>query len=115
MSLTIFRGSTATLKFTPTNGMSVSDLGTPTVAIVQQLVFLTPDVTVDTDHNCITVTLTEEESLQLVPGVETKVQQAWLLQDGSNIRFPVHKLTVEETLLQSLASEETTEETTEEE
>lgn len=104
MPLIIYRGSTPTIKFKPTNGMRVSDLGTPSVAIVQQLVFLTPEVTVDTEDNSISVTLTEEESLMLVPGVETKIQQAWLLDDGSNIRFPVKQLEVAEGLMESLGS-----------
>lgn len=105
MALVIYRGSTATLKFTPTNGMSVSELGTPTVAIVQNLVFLTPDVTINAADNSISVKLTEEESLRLVPDVETKVQEAWLLGDGSNIRFPTKKIKVAESLIESLATE----------
>ena len=107
MPLTIYRGSTPTIKFKPTNGMRVSDLGTPSVAIVQQLVFLSPEVTVDETDNSISVTLTEEESLMLVPGVETKIQQAWLLDDGSNIRFPVQEITVAEGLMESLESSNT--------
>lgn len=108
MGATIYRGSTPTLKFTPTNGMKVSDLGTPTIAIAQELVFLTPEPTVDTENNCVYVTLTEEESLKLVAGVECKVQEAWLLDNGKNVRFPVKTLQVAETLIQSLGSEETT-------
>lgn len=114
MANIIYRGSTPTLKFTPTNGMQVSDLGTPTVAISQNLVFITPTITIDAANNCIKAKLTEEETLQLVAGVETKVQEAWLLPDGGNIRFPIKTLKVEDTLIQTLEPEETTEETTEE-
>ena len=102
MALKIYRGSTPTLKFTPTNGMSVSDLGTPVVAVVQQLVFLTPEVTVDTAHNCIKVQLTEEESLKLVADMETQVQEAWKTADGTIVRFPAKKIDVMETLMPSL-------------
>lgn len=116
MSNVIYRGSTPTIRFRPTNGMNVSDLGTPTIAIAQDMVFLTPEAHVDVEDNSVYVTLTEEESLRLVAGAPCKVQEAWLLDDGRNVRFPIKELQVEETLIQSLApeSEETTGEETEE-
>lgn len=103
----IYRGSTPTLVFKPTNGMNVSDLGTPTVAVVQDLVFLTPTVEVDASNNRILAKLTEAETLRLVAGVETRVQQAWLLENGDNVRFPIKRIEVADTLIHTLESEET--------
>lgn len=101
MAAVIYRGSTPTITFRPTNGMKVSDLGTPKVAIVQNLVYIEPEtVTVDGASNSISVKLTEEDTLRLVPGVETNAQQVWKTEAGDIVRFPVHKLTVAETLMQ---------------
>lgn len=110
MANIIYRGSTPTLRFRPTNGMNVSDLGTPVVALAQELVYMELDPSVDPDDNSISVTLTEEQTLRLVAGVETKVQQAWVLPGGGNVRFPVKKIEVAESLIESLEPEETTEE-----
>lgn len=112
MAITIYRGSTPTIKLTPTNGMSVSDLGTPKVAIVQDLVLISPEPTVSAVDNTVSVSLTEEETMRLVPGVVTKIQQVWE-NDGNVIRFPVHEITVAETILDIVTPEET-EETVEE-
>ena len=109
MATVLYRGSTPTIKLRPTNGMSVSDLGTPKVAIVQDLVLISPDVTVNSAGNYITVKLSEEETMRLVPGVKTRIQQVWV--NGDDVmRFPVHELTVAETILDRLVPEETTEE-----
>jgi len=101
MSITIMRGSTPTIKMRPlTNDILVSDLGTPAVAITQDMVYLNPEVTVNTTDNYISFTLTEEETLQLVPGVSTYIQQIWKDENTGNvIRFPLHELIVGDTLI----------------
>lgn len=109
MSIVIYRGSTPTIKLKPTNGMNVSSLGTPTVAIVQDLVLLTPEPTILAEDNAVSITLSEEETMRLVPGVVTKIQQVWH-REGSVVRFPVHEVTVAETILDIVTPEETTEE-----
>lgn len=102
MAAVIYKGSTPTLRFKPTNGMHVSDLGTPTVAIVQAMVYLEPEVTVDTTNNCITVHLSEDDTLQLVPGARTRAQQMWVTSSDEVIRFPEHEIEVKSTLVHKL-------------
>lgn len=102
MAAVIYKGSTPTLRFKPTNGMHVSDLGTPTVAIVQAMVYLEPEVTVDATNNCITVHLSEDDTLQLVPGARTRAQQMWVSNTGNVVRFPEHEIEVASTLVQKL-------------
>lgn len=103
MSSVIFRGSTPTLTFRPTNGMSVADLGTATVAIAQDNVYLEKtgaDVAVDTSGNTASVKLAEEETLRLVPGAVTKAQIVW--KNGDDVyRFPEHELSVASTLVET--------------
>lgn len=106
MAAVIYRGSTPTIRMSPLNGMNVSELGTPTIAISQELVYLDPEVEVDTENNRVSVTLTEQESLQLVAGVETRVQMMWANnEDGTVIRFPVHEVVVMESVTEELLDE----------
>lgn len=101
MSITIMRGSTPTIRMRPlTNDILVSDLGTPAVAITQDMVYLNPDVTVDSVNNYISFKLTEDETMSLVPGMATYIQQIWKNEtNGDVVRFPIHELIVEDTLL----------------
>lgn len=105
MGTIIYRGSTPTIKFKPLNNVTVSDLGTPSIAIAQELVYLTPEVTVNTDENSISAKLTEEESLSLVEGVPTSAQQIWVQENGNIVRYPVHQLTVAETIMEEVNPE----------
>lgn len=105
MATVIYRGSTPTIYISPTNGMSVSDLGTPTVAISQDVEFLVPDVTVDSANNRLVVELTEEDTLSLTEGVETYIQAIYDDGNGSIIRFPMHPITVVGTLIEQVAEE----------
>ena len=105
MSSAIFRGSTPTLVFKPDNGMHVSDLGTPTVAVAQAVTFISyegDDIVIDTENNAIRVKMSEQDTLSLVPGVPTQVQQIWTTDESQVIRFPLHELTVMETLVENL-------------
>lgn len=99
MATTIIRGSTPTLKFTPQGGISVSSLGEPTIAIRQDMVFIELVPTVNTSGNYITATLTEEQTLQLVPGAETQVQAVWKDSSDNVYRFPVHSIEVIDTVI----------------
>lgn len=99
MPIKITRGSTPTINMRPLNNILVSDLGEPAVAIVQDMVFINPDVTVDTANNCITFSLSEEDTMQLVAGIEANIQEIWKDQNDQIIRFPVHAIEIEDTLL----------------
>lgn len=105
MGTTIYRGSTPVIKFKVLNDVTVSELGTPSIAIAQELVYLTPEVTVNAADNSITAKLTEDETLSLVEGVETSVQEIWQQADGTIIRYPVHALTVAETIMEEVNPE----------
>ena len=114
MPLEFYRGSTPTFKFTPTGGLSVFDLGEPVIAISQELATLTFEndvegeedrITIDPSTNTISVTLTEEESIQFADGVETYAQVTWYQYDEGTdpeddititdiIKFPQHSVTV---------------------
>lgn len=98
MGLTIWRGSTPTLTMRPGSGYSVSDMGTPKIVISQELVYLEPDVTVVSGSNAITCKLTEQQTLRLVAGAPTYVQQMWKDGSGNIVRFPVHTIIVERSL-----------------
>lgn len=99
MSTVITRGSTTVIVLRPPSGLSVSELGEPAVGIIQDTIFLNPEVTVDTTNNCISVTLSEEDTLQLLPGIDVSIQQIWKTGNDEIVRFPIHILTVNDTLL----------------
>lgn len=104
MGTVIYRGSTPTVKFKPLGDLSVTDLGTPSIAIAQELVFLNPEVTVNASENYISAKLTEAETLQLVSGVPTTAQAIWKLGETDIFRFPTHELTVAETIVEEFES-----------
>ena len=107
MAAVIYRGSTCRIIFKPLDGINVSDLGEPSIAISQELAFLTPDPVVDTENNRVYADLTEEETLTLVDGAETKAQIAYVDTEAESvIRFPVHDIRVESTLMWTLMEEE---------
>lgn len=102
MGTVIYRGSTPTIYIRPINGMNVADLGEPYVSISQDLVYIPLDVEKDTENNRLVCHLTEEDSLELVEGVETLIQAAYTLPNGEVYRFPIHKLTVLPTVMEEL-------------
>lgn len=107
MATILYRGSTCRIKFTPLGGLHVSELGEPTIAIQQENSFIVPDdVTVDTVNNCIYADLAQEDTLLLAEGLETTCQAAYLKQDGTVYRFPVHKLDVRRTLMWTIEPDE---------
>ena len=68
---------------------------------------MTPDPVVDTENNRVYADLTEEETLTLVDGAETKAQIAYVDTEAESvIRFPVHDIRVESTLMWTLMEEE---------
>ena len=99
MGVSIVRGSTPTLKFTPQGGVNVSNLGTPTIGIRQDMVFIELTPTVNTSGNYISASMTEEQTLRLVPGIETQVQAVWKDQNDNVYRFPVHYIEVLDTVI----------------
>lgn len=111
MSAILYRGSTCRIKFTPLNGILVDELGDPSIAIYQDNLFLVPDeVQVDTANNCIYADLSQTDTLLIAEGLETTAQAAYVQQDGTSIRFPVHKLDVRRTLMWTLETAEEEEE-----
>ena len=104
----IYRGSTPILRFKPTNGMHVSELGTPVVAISQELVFISYEgerISIDTEGNSISVRMDEADTLRLVAGVPTSVQEVWYDTDGNVVRFPVQTVTVSDTIIGSVLAQ----------
>lgn len=105
MATYIYQGSTPTIRFKPLNGIKVTDtsLGTPTVIISQEEVFLDFEadrIILDGTANTASVELEEDETILLVNGVPALAQLSFANGDtGEVVRFPIHELTV----LQSLA------------
>lgn len=88
------------------NGVHVSELGTPTLAISQELVYLEPPVTVDDENNCVEATLSESDTLQLVANSEARLQMVWTDESTQTvIRFPVHQIQVLESVSEGSLSE----------
>lgn len=128
MATELYRGSTATIRFSPLGGLKVSELGEPIVAISQELVTLTFEngvedeedrVVIDTTNNRISVTLTEEESIQLADGVPTTAQVTWYQYDESEgsdedadpvitdvLKFPEHSITILPSILDLVLPED---------
>lgn len=115
MATSFYRGSTPTVRFYP-QGISVTDasLGDPTVAIEQELAFLVFDgerVAADSSRNCISVTLTEDETLQLADGVATTAQLSFTNVEAETVvKFPTHDLTVLPSILDATMTDEEIEE-----
>ena len=98
----IYRGTSPTFKLTP-RGYTVSELGTPSVVIAQDMVFISLDdeVTVDAVNNCVVATLPIEECLRLVPGLPASVQL--LFDDGTNaVAFAPNDFDVLESLVETV-------------
>ena len=115
MAANIVRGGTCRLIFKPEGGLHVDELGEPAIAIQQELTFLTPDVVVDSANNRIYADLKEEDTIQLVEGLETKVQAVFTDETTNDVyRFPIHQVNVTETLFGELFEEEEVEQTAEE-
>lgn len=101
MGYSLPRGSSCRLCFYPQGGINVADLGDPVVAIKQELTFISKDAVVDVENNRVYVDLTEEDTIQLVENVETKVQVVYLNDDSETVyRFPIHNLIITDTLFE---------------
>lgn len=100
MAVNIVRGGTCRIVFKPLGGLNVADLGTPEIAISQDITYVSPDnVVVDVANNRVYADLTEAQTMQLVDGAETKTQVVFTNEETQDIyRFPIHNLTVSETL-----------------
>lgn len=97
----MIRGSTPLIKVYFQTDVAISDLGTPSIAISQDLVLLQPDVSLASDENgpFLYCTLTEEESLLLTAGLSAQVQVTWA--NGNQvIKGGMHKMMVEATLIE---------------
>lgn len=103
MAAVIYKGSTATLRFKPTNGMTVGNLGTPYVAVSQNRAFIQPTATANTSSNTVTATLTESQTLLLTAGTRARAQMAFKdSTTGNVVRFPIHEIDVKDTIFSSL-------------
>lgn len=105
MGTVIYRGSTPTIYISPSNGMNVNELGEPYVSISQDLTYIPLDVEKDVANNRLVCTLSEEDSLELVEGVDTYIQAVYDFGDGNVVRFPIHRLTVLPTLMENISFE----------
>ncbi len=97
----MIRGSTPLIKVYFKTDLHVSDLGTPSIAISQDLVLLTPEVNIATDEGgpFVYCTLTEEESLLLTANRNAQVQLTWV--NGSSVvKGDVHQMFVNPTLIE---------------
>lgn len=103
MATTITRGSTCRIKSSPLGGLKISDLGAPQIYISQDLSFISKDATVSDDGSYIYCDLTESETLELVDGVETRIQVVYV-NDAENkvYRMPIHIATVLPTLVEEV-------------
>lgn len=126
MAMEFYRGSTPTIRFYPQDGLRVENLGEPVVAISQELVTLTFEnnvdgeedrVTIDTANNCIAVSLTETESIQLADGVATYAQVTWYQYAEQSdpeadpvisdvLKFPQHQITILPSILDLILPED---------
>ena len=106
MMAAIYRGTTPTFKLTPT-GYNVSQLGTPSLVISQDMVFISLDdeIVVDTVNNCVKAKLPVEESVRLVPGLTASIQL--LFDDGTSaVAFAPHEFEVLESLVETVLPED---------
>ena len=127
MALEFYRGSTPTIRFRPLGNVDVTTLGEPVVAISQELVTLTFEnnvedeedrVDIDASSNSISVTLTQDESIQLADGMPTIAQVTWYkysvsVVDGEDvytvtdvIKFPQHDITILPSILDIMLPED---------
>ena len=102
MSTKIIRGGTCRISFYPRNGLRVIAMGTPSIGIRQDNVFLIPSVTIDNAKNRIYADLTEADTIQLVENVQTQAQAVFTNDETEVVyRFPIHELTVEESVFEN--------------
>lgn len=112
MAAYIYSGGTPTLRFTPNNGIKVNDqsLGTPVIAVSQEGTFFSyegSELTVDTSANTVSVTMAEEDTILLSPGVATQAQLCFYNEaSGQTVRFPIHDITVLGSIIGSLVEKE---------
>lgn len=98
----IRRGDPCRLRYTVTNGMDISELGTPTAAFVQNLSTVLVDsskITVDSDTNSVVIELSGEETTPLVDGFECRFQIAFSKDSENILRFPIEYVDILEPAL----------------
>jgi len=105
MALSIFQGSTPTLRFTLQGGLSVTDpaLGEPTITVVQNdIIYILDDerITVDSTTNSVSVTLTEGETIELVDGLPATAELVYSNDSTESVyRFPPFELAILESTM----------------
>lgn len=105
MTMSIFQGSTPTLRFTLQDGLSVTDpaLGEPTVTVAQdEVVYILDDerITVDSGTNSVSVTLTEGETIGLVDGYPITAELVYSNDSTESVyRFPPFEIMVLESTM----------------
>lgn len=95
MSITIRRGDPCTLKFVPTNGMSMTDLDDGGMAITQELELIVrsgDEVTITSEG--MIVVLSAEDTMLLVDGAKTEIQAFFAVSEEESIRFPIEDVIV---------------------
>ena len=96
----IIRGTTPTIRITITNEMDLSTVQEVWVYIAQQnkvkVDKLLPDVTIDTEHNKISVKLEQEDTLNLKANQDALFQIRMLLTDGTALATVATDVEIEE-------------------
>lgn len=112
MAAYIYAGGTPIIRFTPMNGVLVTDasLGTPVIAVTQGELLLTYEdeaLTIDPGTNSISAQMSEEDTITMVDGVPAQAQLAFYnTETGMVTRFPIHEIAVLQSILGGLVTEE---------
>lgn len=105
----ITRGETPTFKVYLPSSATISALGTPHVAVAQNLVLMEPTATTGTDSNgsYVTFKLSETESLNLVSGQNAFFQVTWKKTSGNQttiVKGAMHRFWVSDSLIEEVGS-----------
>lgn len=87
----IRRGDPCRLKYVVTNGMDISQMGTPTAVLMQNLSTVLIDaskITIDTTENAAVIELSAEDTIPLIDGFDCEFQIAFSKDSENILRFP---------------------------
>ncbi len=99
----MIRGTTDRIQVYFKTDVEVEDLGTPSIAISQNLILIEPETFIAQDDvgPFVYCDLTEAESLSLVAGTFAQVQVTWS-KDAQVIKGRAHKLKIEPSLIEEV-------------
>jgi len=96
----MIRGETPTFKVYLPSSTTITALGTPTVAVAQNMVLIEPTATTGTDTNgqYVSFSLTEAQSLSLVSGKNAFFQVTWK-KNNTVVKGSTHSFWVGDSLI----------------